>query len=603
MKPCCFPDNLSQLQAGDHLCAIYDTEQEHRALLTPYLRQGLERNEKVIYIADARAAREIIEYLSDNGFDVNPYLERGQFSVLSDRNAYLREGNFDPDRMISLLRAETNEAIAEGYTALRVTEEMTWALGDAPGYERPIEYEIKLNAFFPGSRCLGLCQYDRRRFRPSVLLDVLTTHPMVVLRTELFENFYYMPPAQLNSDQAPAYRLEQWTSNLAARKSEKNALLASEQRFRALFTHMSNGLAIYEALADGEDFVFVDVNRAGEEIDRIKKKDLIGKKFTEIFPGVRESGLFEVFQRVWRTGRPEHPPVSFYADNRIQGWRKNVVYRLPSGEIVSIYEDITESKRMEEKQKQTERCLLQKQKMEAVGTLASGAAHEINNPINGIMNYAQLIKDRLDGHDPLQEYAAEIIRESERVGAIIQHLLSFAHQRPTRARHSTRLADIVNGLLPLIEGSLRENQIAIKIDIAEDLPPIECQTEQIQQVLTNLLANAQEALNEKSPGAAVNKMIAITGREIKKDGRWCLRVTVEDHGIGILEKTAEYIFDPFFTTKSRSEHSGLGLTVSQAIIREHGGQLTAEIEPGRSTRFLFDLPVEQDHHQLERSLT
>ena len=562
MKPCCFPDNLSQLQAGDHLCAIYDTEQEHRALLTPYLRQGLERNEKVIYIADARAAREIIEYLSDNGFDVNPYLERGQFSVLSDRNAYLREGNFDPDRMISLLRAETNEAIAEGYTALRVTEEMTWALGSAPGYERPIEYEIKLNAFFPGSRCLGLCQYDRRRFRPSVLLDVLTTHPMVVLRTELFENFYYMPPAQLNSDQAPAYRLEQWTSNLAARKSEKNALLASEQRFRALFTHMSNGLAIYEALADGEDFVFVDVNRAGEEIDRIKKKDLIGKKFTEIFPGVRESGLFEVFQRVWRTGRPEHPPVSFYADNRIQGWRKNVVYRLPSGEIVSIYEDITESKRMEEKQKQTE-----------------------------------------NGHDPLQEYAAEIIRESERVGAIIQHLLSFAHQRPTRARHSTRLADIVNGLLPLIEGSLRENQIAIKIDIAEDLPPIECQVDEIQQVLTNLLANAQEALNEKSPGAAVNKMIAITGREIKKDGRWCLRVTVEDHGIGILEKTAEYIFDPFFTTKSRSEHSGLGLTVSQAIIREHGGQLTAEIEPGRSTRFLFDLPVEQDHHQLERSLT
>ena len=107
-------------------------------------------------------------------------------------------------------------------------------------------------------------------------------------------------------------------------------------------------MAVYEALADGEDFLIVDLNHAGEKMEKVRKEEIIGKKVTEVFPGVREFGLLDVFQRVWRTGKTERHSDSFYKDNRIMGWRENVVYRLPSNEVVAVYEDTTERKRAEE---------------------------------------------------------------------------------------------------------------------------------------------------------------------------------------------------------------------------------------------------------------
>ena len=126
--------------------------------------------------------------------------------------------------------------------------------------------------------------------------------------------------------------------------------------FRILFENVSSGVAIYEAINDGEDFVFADFNPAAEEIDHIKKADILGKKVTEVFPGVRKLGLFEVFRRVYKTGTPEHHPVSIYKDERIAGWRENYVYRLPSGQIVAVYDDIGARKRTELVTQMTNQC-------------------------------------------------------------------------------------------------------------------------------------------------------------------------------------------------------------------------------------------------------
>ncbi len=166
---------LAELKPGDHLCCLYRTEEEHRALLTPFLRQGLEQGEKVIYIVDARTEAIINGYLQDNGIAVDPYSASGQLKILTVDDAYMREGVFDPDGMIQLLRREMERALAEGYKALRVTGEMSWALREPSGSGRLIEYEAKLNDFFPGSQCLAICQYDMRLFEPEVLLDVLST--------------------------------------------------------------------------------------------------------------------------------------------------------------------------------------------------------------------------------------------------------------------------------------------------------------------------------------------------------------------------------------------------------------------------------------------
>jgi len=142
----------------------------------------------------------------------------------------------------------------------------------------------------------------------------------------------------------------------SSQQHPEDELKEYKAKFQALFDNVSSGVAIYEARNDGEEFVFVDFNAAAEEIDQIKKEELIGKSVIEVFPGVKEFGLFEVFRRVYKTGTPEHHPVSVYKDERIAGWRENYVYKLPAGQVVAVYDDVTARKRSELMTRMTDQC-------------------------------------------------------------------------------------------------------------------------------------------------------------------------------------------------------------------------------------------------------
>lgn len=235
---------LKGLKPGDHLCCIYETDEEHRAVLTPFMTQGLEAGEKVAYILDVRTAEDVLGYFQEGGMEVAGYLRTGQLTLISAAESYTREPVFDPDRMISFLADETERALAQGYSALRVTGELTWALKGFPGSDRLNEYEAKLNEFFPRNRCLAICQYDRRRFDSEVLLDVLATHPRAIVGTRLFDNFYYMPPMDVLGAEPATARLNHCLNSLEARRRTEDALRESQETTRALLNAPSDVVAL-----------------------------------------------------------------------------------------------------------------------------------------------------------------------------------------------------------------------------------------------------------------------------------------------------------------------------------------------------------------------
>ncbi|MGA2225762.1 MAG: cache domain-containing protein [Syntrophobacteraceae bacterium] len=135
-------------------------------------------------------------------------------------------------------------------------------------------------------------------------------------------------------------------------------LSVSETRYRELFDNISCGVAIYEVKDDGKDFILKDCNKVGERIDGARKKDIIQKSIHEVRPSIKEFGLLDVFERVWRTGIPEHYPASYYRDQKIAAWFENFVYKLPTGEMVDVYDDITDRVRAESKLGRERHCYI-----------------------------------------------------------------------------------------------------------------------------------------------------------------------------------------------------------------------------------------------------
>jgi PAS domain S-box-containing protein len=147
---------------------------------------------------------------------------------------------------------------------------------------------------------------------------------------------------------------EELQSRELEREKQATTIKESEIRFKELFNHMSSGVAVFEAINNGEDFIFKDLNKAAEDIDQVKKEVVIGKQLTKLFPDVNRFGLLEVMQNVWQTGNAQNHPTMFYKDDRIHGWRENHVYKLPGGEIVVVYDDVTERIELENKHKDSE---------------------------------------------------------------------------------------------------------------------------------------------------------------------------------------------------------------------------------------------------------
>ncbi len=232
------------------------------------------------------------------------------------------------------------------------------------------------------------------------------------------------------------------------------------------------------------------------------------------------------------------------------------------------------------------KTLLSSEKMASIGKLAATVAHEINNPLFGILTYARLVlrellKHEIPGRDELAEQLQTIERESKRCGELVKNLLTFSRQAPSH-REPNDLNTVVRRAALLVKHKLDMQNIELRDNFAPELPPVECDANQIQQVVLVLMVNASEAM-PKGGTLAIS-----TGIDEATDQ--CV-VRIKDTGCGIPADVLPRIFDPFFTTKEDQNRTGLGLAVAHSIVEQHAGDISVRSTPGEGTEFTVRLPM------------
>ena len=372
--------------------------------------------------------------------------------------------------------------------------------------------------------------------------------------------------------------------DITERKRMEETLRKSEEQLRQFFEHLTIGVAVYEAFGDGENFIFVDMNPAGQRLSKVSIDAIRGKKITEIFPGVRELGLFKVLRDVWRTGETGYIPFQHYHDKRIQQWVENRVFRLPSGNVVAIYDDRTEHVRIEQE-------LQRARKMESVGRLAGGVAHDFNNKLTVILGYTETILNQMAPDHPLHDNLIEIQIAAQHSADLVRQLLAFARQQAI-APKSLNLNVTVESRLNMLRRLIKEG-IDLIWHPEGNLWSIHMDPSQIDQILTNLCLNARDAIADV--GRIVIKTINISLDEFCTDHEGLVPgdyvvLAVSDDGHGMDKETIKNLFEPFFTTKDVGQGTGLGLATVYGIVKQNNGFINFDSEPGKGSTFRIYLP-------------
>ncbi|MBD3292184.1 MAG: PAS domain S-box protein [Armatimonadia bacterium] len=350
-----------------------------------------------------------------------------------------------------------------------------------------------------------------------------------------------------------------------------NRVQESEKLYRDLFELSGVPMIVYNSQGAIEM-----VNQAFERLTGYKREQLLSdfSVFDLIDEADREQ-MREDHTRYWAGEKQLQPNRQFRGliRNGEQRFIEAALHRMPGREqVTAVLIDRTEPR-------QLQRQLIQSEKAAALGQLVSGIAHELNNPLTTILGYSQLLQDHSD--DSVVEDAGLIEREARRSQRIIEGLLSFARERPVDFS-PTDVNDAVREAVRMPEYAMKVDNIAIDLDLADDLPIISADPHQLVQVFLNLITNAHFAMRETGGWLSISSRL--------KGG--AIEVRLSDDGPGMNEVQASRAFDPFFTTKSVNEGTGLGLSVSEGIVRRHNGSISLETSEGEGATFTVRLPVQ-----------
>ena len=228
--------------------------------------------------------------------------------------------------------------------------------------------------------------------------------------------------------------------------------------------------------------------------------------------------------------------------------------------------------------------------MASIGELAAGVAHEVNNPMTGIINFAQILLDDSEKDSLQSELLGRIVSEGERIAVIIKNLLAFSRESKTE-NEPIDIKQVIRDSLTLVAHQFEKDGIKITTEYSEELGQLLGNFTQLQQVVLNLLSNARFALNERYPKSSPNKIIDISCKSrINDQDQRVIQMCIKDLGTGIPQGILKKLFDPFFTTKPSGEGTGLGLSITYGIVRDHGGIVKVDSKMHQYTKIIVELP-------------
>ena len=579
-------EEITDLKPGSHICCFYHDEKEHEELVTSYILRGLENGEKVVYILDKHDQRIVQGYLEKAYVDVKHFTQKGQLVFYHSQDTYTRKGYFDPHLFFKDLEDIYNEALEQGYPAVRGSGEMSWILKYPENIEKLLEYENGLNHFLRDKNFYALCQYDVADFDNNFLLDILFLHPKIALGTRILNNFYYIPTNEYHGNNLPDSAFKTYMKNLIERGSYEEHIQLSRRRYKNLFENSPISLweedfsrvkhYIEKLKQDGvedlkkyldqhpetvkkleEMIEIIDVNQRTLELYAAKDLEELKKYQNEIFTSDSIETLKKGFVAIFEEKNSFSGEAVALTLNGEKRYVLVKTFTAPGHEkdysrvIIAII-DLTKRRIIEEQLKKSNK----KNEM-----LLNEIHHRVKNNmqiISSILNLQTFFIEDKDSKQALNDCRNRV------------RSMGFIHEKLYQSGDFSqiKMEDYVKTLSREIfkTYSVSSERVKLEINISDIKLDIN------QAIPTGLIIN--ELLTNSIKYAFPNRkgMVEIVMKEM--DG--LIHLEVKDNGIG---------FPPDFDIiKSET----LGLQLVSNLVKQLGGTIT--LERSRGTHFLIEFP-------------
>jgi signal transduction histidine kinase len=598
---------VGEMPWGTHFCLFYDSKSDLLETLAPYCKAGLENGEFCLWVvAEPVKQTEARQALAQVVPDLERYLREESIEIISARDWYLHDGEFDLARVLQGWNEKLTRALTRGYTGVRVTGDTAWL--NKKDWKNFCEYEESLNQAIANRHLAVLCTYPLAGCSAAEILDVVQTHQFTVAkrhgRWEVIETAgHKQAKAQIKRlneelEQRVKERTRQLTElndelekEILERKRAESALLRSEA-YLAEAQRMSNTGSFAWEVSTGhiywsdETFRILDCNRLsaipsiGLVLERTHPEDrgFVGQTLDR---AAAEKKDFDFEHRlVMPDGQVKFVRVVGHpSENHESG----------QFEFVGAVMDITQRHQADaerERLREVQADIAHITRMTTMGELTASLAHEIKQPMGAAVIDAKTCLHWLDRPDPeirkASESASRTVKDVLRASDIINRISSLFKKGPPQ-RESVDINQLIREMIELLRGEATRFSISVRAELAPELPMTLGDIVQIRQVLMNLMLNGIDAMKD----ASTDRLLTILS---ERDSNGQIQISVRDTGVGLPPHQIEQVFNTFFTTKPQG--LGMGLPISRSIVELHGGRLWASNNAQRGASFHFTLPVE-----------